>query len=73
MVGVILLHASGSWLETSQQLNQINQLETLSVVALYQSMARTGVPLFIMLTGALLLQPSKIESLGIFLENDGLE
>jgi len=69
IVGVILLHASGSWVITSQQMNQMNPLETISwsVVDIYQSLARIGVPLFIMLTGALLLQPAKEnESLSVF-------
>jgi surface polysaccharide O-acyltransferase-like enzyme len=68
IVGVILLHASGSWIITPQQLNQINQLESISwaFVDVCQSVARLGVPLFLMLTGMLLLQPSKIESLSVF-------
>ncbi len=35
-------------------------------VNIYQILGRTGVPLFVMLTGALLLQPSKIEPLSVF-------
>jgi surface polysaccharide O-acyltransferase-like enzyme len=68
IVGVILLHASGEWSITIQQMNQMNQLEIIrwSVVDIYQSVARIGVPLFIMLTGALLLQPEKNESLSAF-------
>ena len=69
IVGVILLHASGSWVITVQQMNQMNQLEIIrwSVVDIYQSMARIGLPLFVMLTGALLLQPAKTnESLSDF-------
>jgi surface polysaccharide O-acyltransferase-like enzyme len=68
MIGVILLHASGRWLITSQELNQMNQLEFLRwvVVDIYQSMAVISVPLFLMLTGALLLQPEKDESLTVF-------
>jgi surface polysaccharide O-acyltransferase-like enzyme len=36
------------------------------MVNIYQTLGRTGVPLFVMLTGALLLQPSKIEPIGVF-------
>ena len=44
------------------------------VVDIFQSVAvPLGVPLFLMLTGALLLQPEKNESLSVFLRNDGLE
>jgi surface polysaccharide O-acyltransferase-like enzyme len=69
MVGVILFHAAGHWIITSQELNQLNPLEITSwgVVDFYQSMAiPLGVPLFLMLTGALLLQPEKKESLSTF-------
>ncbi len=68
MVGVILLHASGRWTVTSQEMNQMNQLEFTSwgVVSIYQSFAVMGVPLFLMLTGALLLQPEKNDTLGVF-------
>ena len=68
MVGVILLHASGSWTVTTQQVSQMGLLQTFgwSVVDFYQSVARMGIPLFLMLTGALLLQPEKNESLRTF-------
>jgi surface polysaccharide O-acyltransferase-like enzyme len=68
IVGVILLHASGSWLITPQQMNEMNPLESVrwAVVDVYQSLARICVPLFIMLTGALLLQPGKNDSLSVF-------
>lgn len=68
IVGVILLHASGSWLITSQQMNEMSPLESVrwAVVDIYQSAARICVPLFVMLTGALLLQPEKNESLSAF-------
>lgn len=36
------------------------------MVNIYQILGRTGVPLFVMLSGALLLQPSKTESLKVF-------
>jgi len=68
IVGVILLHAAGSWITTPQQMNALNFLGGASwiVVDIYQSLARICVPLFIMLTGALLLQPEKTESLSAF-------
>lgn len=68
IVGVILLHAAGTWTITSQELTQMAPLETIrwSVVDVYQTVARIGLPLFVMLTGALLLQPEKNESLGTF-------
>lgn len=68
IAAVILLHASGEWTITSLQLSQMSKLQLVgwSTVDLYQTLARIGVPLFIMLTGALLLQPSKNESLSTF-------
>jgi surface polysaccharide O-acyltransferase-like enzyme len=68
MVTVILLHASGQWTITSQEMNQMNQLEITrwGVVNIYQSMSVIGVPLFLMLTGALLLQPEKNDTLRTF-------
>ncbi len=46
----------------------MNQFEIIrwTTVDVYQSLGRIGVPLFVMLTGALLLQPSKNESLSTF-------
>jgi surface polysaccharide O-acyltransferase-like enzyme len=46
----------------------MNTLEIFrwTTVDVYQSIGRLGVPLFVMLTGALLLQPSKNESLSAF-------
>jgi surface polysaccharide O-acyltransferase-like enzyme len=68
MVAVLLLHASGQWVITSQEMSQLNNLEIIrwSVVDVYQSVGVMGVPLFLMLTGALLLQPEKDESLRVF-------
>ncbi|PVX26041.1 MAG: hypothetical protein CW716_06835 [Candidatus Bathyarchaeum sp.] len=68
MIGVIMLHASGRWLITSQELSQMSHLEIVrwTVVDVYQSMSVLSVPLFLMLTGALLLQPKKQESLSVF-------
>ena len=69
MVAVILLHASGRYIITGQELNQMNPMEITGwgVVDIYQSVAvPLGVPLFLMLSGALLLQPEKQESLNSF-------
>jgi surface polysaccharide O-acyltransferase-like enzyme len=68
IIGVILLHVSGRWIITPQEINQLTPLEfsTWAAVDIYQSLAALGVPLFIMLTGALLLQPGKNESLSVF-------
>ena len=69
MVGVILLHAAGQWIITSQEMNQLNPLEITrwAVVDIYQTLGVIAVPLFLMLTGALLLQPEKKnESLSVF-------
>lgn len=53
---VILLHAANDL--TIQQINQWEVLRWVTV-DVYQSVGRIGVPLFLMLTGALLVQPSK--------------
>ncbi|MCW4045357.1 MAG: acyltransferase family protein [Candidatus Bathyarchaeota archaeon] len=69
MVGVILFHAAGQWLITSQEFNQLNPLEITcwAVVDIYQAVGVISVPIFLMLTGALLLQPQKKdESLRVF-------
>jgi surface polysaccharide O-acyltransferase-like enzyme len=69
MVGVLLLHASGRYTVTSQELGQMNPVEITrwGVVDIYQSVAvPIGVPLFLMLTGALLLQPEKKDTLSTF-------
>jgi surface polysaccharide O-acyltransferase-like enzyme len=63
IVGVILLHASNDL--TIQQMNTL-EIFRWTTVDVYQSIGRLGVPLFVMLTGALLLQPSKNESLSAF-------
>ena len=64
IVGVILLHAANDL--TSQQMNSF-EIFRWGTVTIYQTLGRTGVPLFVMLTGALLLQPSKLdESIGVF-------
>ena len=68
MIGVLLLHASGQWLISSQEMSQLNHLELVhwGVVDVYQSVGVMGVPLFLMLTGALLLQPEKTDTLREF-------
>jgi surface polysaccharide O-acyltransferase-like enzyme len=63
IIGVILLHASNDL--TVQQMNTL-EIFRWTTVDVYQSIGRLGVPLFVMLTGALLLQPSKNESLSAF-------
>ena len=69
IVGVVLLHASGQYILTSAQLASLDrsQLVSWGFVSVYQSIAvTTGVPLFLMMTGALLLEPTKKESLTVF-------
>ncbi len=63
IIGVIFLHATNDLTP-----NSMSQLEVFRwvTVDVYQSVARMAVPLFVMLTGALLLQPSKNESLSAF-------
>jgi surface polysaccharide O-acyltransferase-like enzyme len=64
MFGVILLHAAGRFTITPPELSQLAPLDFTrwSIVNLYQSLAvPLGVPLFLMLSGALLLQPSKCD------------
>jgi surface polysaccharide O-acyltransferase-like enzyme len=63
IVGVILLHAANDL--TVQQMGQLEIVRWLTV-DIYQSLGRIGVPLFVMLSGALLLQPSKNESISVF-------
>ena len=64
IVGVILLHAANEVITV----HQVNPYEVLGwwMIDIYQTLGRVGVPLFVMLTGALLLQPSKIEPVGGF-------
>ncbi len=64
---VIMLHAAieptPSLLETEQQV-----MTHFWAMNVYNSLSRVSVPLFVMLSGALLLQPSKNEPLGVFLK-----
>jgi surface polysaccharide O-acyltransferase-like enzyme len=69
MFGVILLHAAGRFTVTPQQLGAMNPAEMAqwSIINIYQSVAvPLGVPLFVMLTGGLLLQPDKTDTLRTF-------
>ena len=64
VLGVLLLHAANDL--TTQSMSSI-EIWRWCVVDVYQSIGRMGVPLFVMLTGALLLAPSKQkEELGTF-------
>lgn len=64
IVGVILLHSANDL--TNQQMNWF-EIIRWNTVTVYQSIGRLGVPLFLLLTGALLLQPSKLtEPIGVF-------
>lgn len=63
ILGVLLLHAANDL--TIQQINDL-EIWRWCIVDVYQSIGRMGVPLFVMLTGALLLAPSKNEELGVF-------
>jgi surface polysaccharide O-acyltransferase-like enzyme len=64
IVGVIALHAANETI-IPQAMTQ-TEIWRWWMVNIYQTVGRTGVPLFVMLTGALLLQPSKIETLNVF-------
>jgi surface polysaccharide O-acyltransferase-like enzyme len=64
VLGVLLLHAANDL--TTQNMSSLETWRWC-VVDVYQSIGRMGVPLFVMLTGALLLAPSKQnEDLGFF-------
>ena len=64
IIGVILLHAANDL--TIQTMSTLESFRW-TTVDFYETIGRTGVPLFVMLTGALLLQPSKLnESIGTF-------
>jgi surface polysaccharide O-acyltransferase-like enzyme len=65
IVGVIVLHAANEAI-APQAMNTL-EIYRWWMVDIYQTLSRVGVPLFVMLTGALLLQPSKCdEPLGVF-------
>ena len=63
IIGVIFLHATNDL--TPDSMSQLEVVRWITV-DVYQSFARMAVPLFVMLSGALLLQPSKNESLRVF-------
>ncbi len=64
IVAVILLHATRD--ATSFQPEAPFEVWRWVIVDIYQSISRVGVPLFVMLSGALLLRPSKNEPLSLF-------
>ena len=65
IVAVILLHAAEDL--TTVTTMDTSQIFRWTAVDIYQCVGRMGVPLFVMLTGALLLMPSKTyEDLGTF-------
>lgn len=64
IVAVIVLHAARD--ATFFQPEAPFEVWRWWFVNVYQSVSRVGVPLFVMLSGALLLQPSKIESVKVF-------
>jgi surface polysaccharide O-acyltransferase-like enzyme len=64
VLGVLLLHSANDL--TIQTMSSM-EIGRWIIVDIYQSVGRMGVPLFVMLTGALLLAPSKQgEELGVF-------
>jgi surface polysaccharide O-acyltransferase-like enzyme len=64
IVAVIVLHATRD--ATSFQPEAPFEIWRWFIVDIYQSMSRVGVPLFVMLSGALLLPPYKTEPLNVF-------
>jgi surface polysaccharide O-acyltransferase-like enzyme len=60
-----MLHAAANQPTGPQTTNQV-EVYRWWMVDIYQTLGRLGVPLFVMLTGALLLQPSKIEPVRAF-------
>lgn len=64
IVAVIMLHATRD--ATSFQPEAPFEIWRWWFVDAYQSVSRVGVPLFVMLSGTLLLQPSKNEPLSVF-------
>ncbi len=64
IVGVVVLHATTD--ATSFDPYAPFEVWRWWIVDVYQSLSRVGVPLFAMLSGALLLQPYKNESLSVF-------
>ena len=64
---VIVVHAA---IEPHPIVQVMDQTEVIRwfTVTTYDSLARVSVPLFVMLSGALLLQPSKLEPVRVFLK-----
>lgn len=64
---VILVHAAG---EPHPIVTVMDQTEVYRwwIVNIYGTLSEACVPLFVLISGALLLQPSKIEPLGVFLK-----
>lgn len=66
---VILLHASNQTLEASSNPLLHVSISYWLTAAVYKSLSVSCVPLFVMLSGALLLQPTKLnEPIGVFLK-----
>jgi surface polysaccharide O-acyltransferase-like enzyme len=63
IVAVIFLHATADL--TIPQMDQV-EIIRWSINDVYQSIGRIGIPLFVMLSGALLLQPEKHDTLTTF-------
>lgn len=66
IIAVIVLHATQD--ATSFDPQAPFEVYRWWIVNVYQSISRVGVPLFVMLSGALLLQPSKIEPVNVFIK-----
>jgi surface polysaccharide O-acyltransferase-like enzyme len=64
IIGVIMLHAANE--AVSPQVMTQSEIYRWWMVNTYQTLGRMGVPLFVMLTGALLLNPTKIEPVKTF-------
>ncbi len=58
---VILLHVTGYWLYPTVDIMSPEGVQLWWTTNIYESLARICIPLFVMLSGALLLQPSKID------------
>jgi surface polysaccharide O-acyltransferase-like enzyme len=67
IVLVIMVHAAIEPHPIVQEMN-LAEVSRWFTVNTYDSLARPSVPLFVMLSGALLLQPSKIEPVRVFLK-----
>src|SRR4030066_429836 len=67
IVLVIMVHAAIEPHPVVQVMDQTEVVRWLTVTT-YNSLAAVSVPLFVILSGALLLQPSKIEPVRVFLK-----